>query len=212
MTEAEWLVCADPRPMLGHLGRVSPRKVRLLTCACCRRAWDLLTDERSRRAVEVAERFADGTANGEELLAAQRGAQAAYRLARKRHEPFRLFVAAAMAVDAAARRAKFDPTTEFLRGAKDRKDRTERAARAALCRDLFGNPFRPVALDRRWLAGDALRLARAIYAERRFDHLPVLADALEDAGCADPAVLDHCRRPAEHVPGCWVLDLLLGKS
>jgi hypothetical protein len=214
MTEAEWLACADPRPMLGHLGRVNPRKLRLLNCACCRRVWDLLTDERSRRAVEVAERFADGLADAEELRRAQPGAQAACRLAGNRPGPFafRLFVAACLAAGAAARRPRFDPTMEFLRGAKDRKDKTERTARAALCRDLFGNPFRPVAVDRRWLAGDALQLAAAIYAERRFGDLPVLADALEDAGCTDADLLAHCRRPAEHVHGCWALDLLLSKS
>jgi hypothetical protein len=218
MTEAEWLACADPRPMLGHLrGRVSARKLRLLTCACCRRVWDLLGDERSRQAVEVAERFTDGAADAEELRAAQRGAQAAYRLAARRHGPtaFRLWLAACLAADATARRATFDPAKEFFRGAADRKERAERKARAALCRDLFGNPFRPVALDRRWLTGGdgaARKLARVIYAERRFGDLSVLADALEDAGCADAAVLAHCRGPGEHVRGCWVVDLLLGKS
>jgi hypothetical protein len=215
MTEAEWLACADPRPMLGHLrGRVSPRKLRLLTCACCRRVWDLLADERSRRAVEVAERFADGTADAEELRDAQHGARAAYRRAARSPGPlaFRLWLAACLAADAAARRATFDPNKEFFRGAKDRKNKTERTARAALCRDLFGNPFRPVALDRRWLAGDTRKLARVIYAERRFDDLPVLADALEDSGCTNADLLSHCRRPVEHARGCWALDLLLGKS
>ena len=218
MTEAEWLACADPRPMLEHLrGRVSDRKRRLLTCACCRRVWDLLTDERSRRAVEVAERFADGAADAEELRNAQRGAQTAYRLAARRRKPrvFRHFLAACLATDSAARRATFDPTKEFFRGAADRKAKTERKARAALCRDLFGNPFRPVALERRWLAwdgGTVVKLARAVYDQRAFDRLPVLADALEDAGCTNADVLTHCRRPAEHARGCWVLDLLLGKS
>ena len=61
-------------------------------------------------------------------------------------------------------------------------------------------------------AGDCRALAGAIYDERAFDRLPVLGDALEDAGCADAAILAHCRGPGEHVRGCWVVDLLLGKS
>ncbi len=55
-------------------------------------------------------------------------------------------------------------------------------------------------------------LARSIYDDRAFDRLPVLADALEDAGCTDAAILDHCRGPGPHVRGCWVVDLILGKS
>jgi ATP-dependent Clp protease ATP-binding subunit ClpA len=69
--------------------------------------------------------------------------------------------------------------------------------------------------DPAWLTregGQAARVARAIYEERRWGDLPVLADALEEAGCADREILDHCRRPGEHGPGCWVLDLLLGEG
>ena len=72
-----------------------------------------------------------------------------------------------------------------------------------------------VELDSRWLAwngGTIHHLAQAIYDERAFDRLPILADALEDAGCTDAAILDHCRQPGEHVRGCWVVDLLLGKT
>jgi hypothetical protein len=90
------------------------------------------------------------------------------------------------------------------------------AASACLLRDLIGNPFRPVpTIDPAWLAwnGGAVRkMAQAIYDGRRFADLPVLADALEDAGCADAAILGHCRGPGVHVRGCWVVDLLLGKA
>jgi len=95
-------------------------------------------------------------------------------------------------------------------------------APANLVREVFGNPFRPAKVDPSWLTwngGTVVKLAEAIYQERelpsgQFDltRLAVLADALEDAGCTDRAILDHCRQPGEHVRGCWVVDLLLGKE
>ncbi|VTU02814.1 Uncharacterized protein (Fragment) OS=uncultured bacterium PE=4 SV=1 [Gemmataceae bacterium] len=84
-----------------------------------------------------------------------------------------------------------------------------------LCRmaeDIFGNPFRVVAIDPQWLTSDVLALARGIYDERAFDRMPILADALQDAGCDSADVLDHCRGPGPHVRGCWVVDLVLGKG
>ena len=80
---------------------------------------------------------------------------------------------------------------------------------------VFGNPFRPVVLDPAWIAWDdgaARRIAQDIYEERGFDRLPILADALEDAGCTNPDILTHCRSAGPHVRGCWVLDLILGKE
>ncbi|MBY0528517.1 MAG: hypothetical protein K2R98_34320 [Gemmataceae bacterium] len=81
-----------------------------------------------------------------------------------------------------------------------------------MTRDIFVNPFRPVTLISSWLTPTVTRLGETIYAERTFDLLPILADALEDAGCSDADILNHCRQPGEHVRGCWVVDLLLGKS
>jgi hypothetical protein len=81
--------------------------------------------------------------------------------------------------------------------------------------ELFGNPFRPVVLDPRCLAWNdrcVERVAHRIYDERRFTDLPILADALEDAGCDIADILAHCRGPGPHLRGCWVVDLLLGKS
>jgi hypothetical protein len=80
---------------------------------------------------------------------------------------------------------------------------------------VFGNPFRPTTLNPGWLTwqgGTIRRLAQSIYEERAFGCLPLLADALEKAGCHDAALLDHCRTPGPHVRGCWVIDLLLGKE
>jgi hypothetical protein len=83
---------------------------------------------------------------------------------------------------------------------------------AKLVRDIFGNPFRPAAFDPRWGTGDIVALARGIYEDRAFDRLPLLVDALMDAGCDNEDVLAHCRSDGPHVRGCWVLDLVLGKE
>jgi hypothetical protein len=82
----------------------------------------------------------------------------------------------------------------------------------AVLREVVGNPFRPVAFDPRWLTADVVGLARGIYDHRAFDRLPLLADALMDAGCDNDDVLSHCRSGGSHVRGCWVVDLALGKN
>ena len=111
----------------------------------------------------------------------------------------------------------------------------ERQYQCGLLRDIFGNPFRPAAMNPSWLTGDVLELAKAIYSERAFERMSALADALERAGCDNSDVLAHCREltpsparvllsrtlrylayndgheTAPHTRGCWVLDLLLGK-
>jgi hypothetical protein len=92
------------------------------------------------------------------------------------------------------------------------QEQEKRRKNAHLLHDIFGNPFRPVALDPAWLTSDVLALARGIYDERAFDRMPILADALQDAGCDSADVLGHCRSAGPHVRGCWVVDLLLGKA
>ena len=85
-----------------------------------------------------------------------------------------------------------------------------------MVRDVFGNPFRPrTPADPSWLAwngGVVRELARAAYSDRCFTDMALLADALEDAGCADADLLGHLRGPGPHVRGCWAVDLLLGKE
>jgi hypothetical protein len=83
---------------------------------------------------------------------------------------------------------------------------------ADLVREVVGNPFRPIAFDPRWRTSDVTQLARAIYDDRAFDRMPILADALMDAGCADEDLIGHCRWAGPHVRGCWVLDLVLGRA
>ena len=88
----------------------------------------------------------------------------------------------------------------------------EEKAQCVLARDIFANPFRPLTFQPSWRSATAVSLAQAIYDERAFDRLPILADALEDAGCDNADLLDHLRSPGPHVRGCWALDLILGKK
>ena len=84
---------------------------------------------------------------------------------------------------------------------------------ADLARDIFGNPFRPVAFSPEWRTDTAVTLARQMYDSRDFDAMPILADALQDAGCDNEDILAHCRDAKQvHVRGCWVVDLVLGKK
>ena len=84
---------------------------------------------------------------------------------------------------------------------------------AALLRDIIGpRPGSAEHIDRPWFTVNVSGVAQAIYDERAFDRMPILGDALEDAGCTDAAILEHCRGPGPHSRGCWVVDLLLGKK
>jgi hypothetical protein len=213
MTEAEWLACIEPGPMLDYLRReVSPRKLRLLTCACCRRLWDSLS-EAARQSVEVAERFADRQASARELKAAQGPYYSAFRpdnsanFAARPSQSFRRYV---RAVFLHARRSVGQMASD-----RQAAEASEVVAQVELIREVFGNPFRPVTIHPVWLGwngGTVRKIAQGIYEERAFDRLPVLADALEEAGCTDADVLAHCRSPKPHARGCWLVDALLAKT
>lgn len=104
-----------------------------------------------------------------------------------------------------------DPNRGIMKDAKDQ----EAVAQAALCREIIGNPFRVASVEPIWLLREGntgVSIAQAIYEGQDFSSLPILADALEDAGCSDEAILSHLRGPGPHVRGCWVIDLLLGRQ
>ena len=225
MTEAEWAVCVDPRRMLQFLHSKGSKRIwRLFAVACVRRVEPLMRDPRSRLAVEVAERFADGEATGEELNAAHEQAEAAAHQAhyeaymdeaRARFRwdaTYEAFYIAAQAADAAVQCAAADiseanggPTVVIA----------ESLQLPDLLREVFGNPFRWITIDAAWPAwndGAIPKMAQGIYDGRAFGRLQLLADALEEAGCDNADILSHCRSGGEHVRGCWVVDLLLGKS
>jgi hypothetical protein len=225
MTEAEWRSCNSPEAILNLLtAGASPRKLRLYAIGCCRRIWHLLTDDRCRHAVEVAQRFADGRAGERDLFAAEQVVAAAARLwgdvgspvARSTHA---LGGAAWAATRQSAWVAAWDAAWDARTVARDFIPGTdwelERVWQAALLRDIVGNPFRRVRIDPAWLVhGDGIvrKLAKVIYDEDRYGDLPILGDALEEAGCTSADVLDHCRGRDVHWRGCWVVDLVLGWS
>jgi hypothetical protein len=228
MTEAEWLTCADPEPMLAYLrGTASDRKLRLFACSCCRRVWALLIDPASRAAVEFSEAHADAGLRGRRgFPAVRRAAHLALRAAQRAAEgagpearhAVQARVLAAYAVDgltapvqAAAVANNLARAIRVLRGVALRSGACpEQEQQAGLVREQFGNPFRCVAVEPQWLSSDVVALARGIHAEGAFDRLPILADALQEAGCEEGPLLAHCRGPGPHARGCWAVDLLLG--
>jgi hypothetical protein len=152
----------------------------------------------------------DAAGRGDVLAAAvEAWAEAAVRAALTRaHQE----ADAAPTADDAAREM---PAKHGFAEARAAERKAEEGRQAALLRCIFGNPFRSVpTIKSRWLAwndGTVHKLAAAIYEDRRFADLSILADALEDAGCEDAAILAHCRGPGEHGRGCWVVDLLTGR-
>jgi hypothetical protein len=191
----EWETCRDPERMLPSLrGSTSERKLRLLACGLCRLLPLAMLYERNRHAVAVAERFAEEACPRRELKKACKASDLPWLLHR---EPF--------------------SAVQQSLAALKREGLPEHAARAAdLIRDVVCNPYHRVTLRKQWLKSNEAavqQIARSIAADRAFEQLPILADALEDGGCTDEAILGHCRRGGgDHIPGCWVLDLILGRN
>jgi hypothetical protein len=221
MTRAEWLEGTDARLMLEAVrGKVSERKLRLFVCACCRRYWGRL-DALHREAVEAAERYADGRATRRELAALDDAIVSQLAEAPAKRHP--LFAAAHDAVAVPARGDDLGGYAPVAEGASYSVSAyAPELDQAALLRCLCGDPFRDTPLVAAWLSwndGTVPKIAQEVYDGRSLPagtldraRLAVLADALQDAGCDDADVLAHCRSAGEHVRGCWVVDLLLGKS
>jgi hypothetical protein len=210
MTEAEWLACEDPRPMLFDLA--DKRKLRLFACAACRRIWELMPDDACREAIEASERYADGLITDESLGLLSAAAEKAWEDTVLK--PCGEGGDAATAALYASRPSDMSGVlAETLAAAPRTKGPRELAAQAALLRDIFGNPFRPAAFDPAWRTDTALALAAQMYDSRDFGAMPILADALQEAGCESEDILAHCRDTSwTHVRGCWVVDLVLGKD
>ena len=219
ITEAQWLAAGPWGPLCGAVQRrENARKMRLFGCACCRRLGGLLTDPRSRAAVEVAEQFAEGAVNRAALDGARAAAHAAVNdlgQVEYKWEPDGWAANAAELVAHGTVKVHFrlagTRAAEAIGQAGVRTHAAEQAIQLGLLREVFGNPFRPIALDPAWRTATAIALALGMYDVRDFSAMPILADALQDAGCDDEQVLGHCQSDEPHVRGCWVVDQVLGK-
>lgn len=234
MTEYEWINGTAIRPMLQHVqGKLSRRKQGLFAVACCRQISHLFRDQRLHHVLDLAERHAEGStppprwqglleiataAYGEILTSSGFGATKA------------MAVAAAYAVSCAvehalntgnvahyaASAAAYAATTRAFVAEDDPGSQAARstlvAQQCVLLRDLVGNPFAPVALAPACRTPAVLGVARTIHEDRDYSLLPLLADALEEAGCTIFSVLHHCRQEPVHVRGCWVIDALLERG
>ncbi|VTR93262.1 Uncharacterized protein OS=Sorangium cellulosum (strain So ce56) GN=sce5710 PE=4 SV=1 [Gemmata massiliana] len=223
-TENEWLTFSSDwdlgdvwdAPCLYPL--LTERKYRLFAVACCRRIWGYIPHEGARRIVDELERFADDQqrtwTDWKKVCDSCEWPDGASRT-----EELALSAVVTCQLDEGERLAT--RTSGYCRSVvgadappeqRDEREKAELRAQCNLVRDLFGNPFRPVARVPEWYTSTVVALAAQMYETRDFGAMPILADALQDAGCDNADVLDHCRGPGPHVYGCWVVDLVLGKT
>lgn len=206
---------------------LSERKLRLFACACCRRIGPWLS-ERAQRTLDITESVADAQLPDTERSKALRilsisitrrwgtrlpenpeaSPEQAVQCAASRAPGIAAWATPLYCADTATRKVRKTPKHRAAPIPRKR----ESEAQAQLVRDVFGNPFRSRIFDVSWRTPVVTGLAQAIYQERAFDRMPILADALEDAGCTNQDILNHCRQEGVHVRGCWVVDLVLGKS
>ncbi len=223
MTHDQWLRCAtDPTWMINAIrNRVSARKLRLFAVACAQQVFPhVLTPFRApiMDMLEMAERYAEGNATAAELLAIQN----VFRFNEDTRVGYEVCVQDA---HAAARRTLQEAPNVVLRSDQgevlhrlrdpyeaDALREAEQSKQTTLARCIFGNPLKKFTFSVNWCTTNTVALAQRIYDERDFTLLPILADALQDAGCDDERFLGHCHAPGPHARGCWGVDRLLGRS
>lgn len=237
MTEAEWLKRGIPiLHFEADRGWPSPRKQRLFAVACCLRIQHLIPEGRWRDCLSAAEQYADRRVRRTELIDARpsegtihtHGATYANSLRRfsegavwwtcetkVRKYAGQVATNAACAVAYAA----LPPDEPYVPPATSRHQRqwsdaekAEVSAQIGLLYEICGNPWHPVEFAPEWITSAVMALASQMYESRDFSPMPILADALQDAGCDDADVLEHCRGAGPHARGCWVVDLILGKE
>jgi hypothetical protein len=239
MTEVEWLACEDPIATLAFdATRAGDRKRRLFFCACCARVLEATPPRRRLfrgdypgcfqqllRALGVVEQFAEGLVGCDALAEARRDAEDSVYVppsidySGESGLDFEAAVVVAAAIkhpgaENVIRACWAAANSQSALPPGDRGSRHTEEARwqAAVIRDIFGNPFRYVVFSPEWRTETAVTLARQMYESRDFSAMPILADALQDAGCDNADILAHCRGDGPHVRGCWVVDLVLGKE
>jgi hypothetical protein len=222
MTEVEWMACEDPDFMIcACRKRLSNRKLRLFAVGCCRRVWSRLATNRQKKAVELAEKFADRLITREQFrrsrraaLVSESGGLAAevvnYALHNDAVNAARYTAGNASALSIQVERG-LNAVELFLRY-PGISEHNERRAQASLLRCIASPRYQLPPIKPAWRTSDVLAVAGGIYEDRAFERMPILADALQDAGCDNEEVLAHCREPNPHARGCWVVDLLLGKQ
>lgn len=237
MLEAQWQSCAEPAKMMSEFALCEhQRKTRLLLIAHCRREWDRLS-ETSQKAVAIAEKYADGEAPDATLAKAEQAA-AIEAMARDKAlnsamehlqmgslpEPVGLppAVIAKLQGDVNALKAKLAaamfahaasyPHYSVMESFPWHLDPASKEPDAALIRDIFGNPFRPLTFTRSWRSETVVQLAKRMYEENDFKGMKALGLALQAAGCENPDVLANVRSDTPHVRGNWVVDMILGKE
>ena len=215
MTEAEWAVCTAPHKMLAAIvPKTRQRKMRLFACACVRRLWRQWEPRSwSVRAVETAERFADGEAKRAGIAGGGgRGGELVATGRRPRRSGGGLVCGLAAGGCAWGHVRVLDGSGRANMPRPPDSPPPSSATSCAKSSAARGTSSRrPTAAWLKWNDGTVRKMARSIYDGRDYDCLPLLADALEEAGCTDAAILAHCRGPGEHVRGCWCLDLLIGR-
>jgi hypothetical protein len=193
MNEPLWFACGNPEAMLDWLRhKISDRKLRWYSVACLRRLPPARFTEFHWHVVKEVE---DSIDEDWQLPTPEWGVGDALEAMLK--------INAFYAAGGTARRT--------LGIGEAQRNKSEKA-QCGLLREIFGNPFRPATVDPDWLTSTVVALARQMYEARDFSIMPILADALQDAGCDNDDILTHCRGDGPHVRGCWVVDLLLGKK
>lgn len=225
MNAKQWLACKVPGEMLAVLrDKVSDRKLQLFAVACCRAAWELF-DGPSRTAIETAENYADDRVD-EAARSAARSVIGIHKAAawacvqRGRNM--------ATAAELSLREIEVGLLPLLIAQTKNQRPRRQartllasqiHAPQCALLHDIFPDPFRPTVFSSSWRTPDVIDMARAVYEARSLPQgtldpkiLPILTDALEEAGCTAQAILDHLRQPGPHTRGCWVVDQVLARE
>ena len=222
MTEDEWLTTDDAdRLMSWCFDHMSCRKLLLYACACCHALSHRFQDARSWKVVLAVEDYVEEEELPDSFYSVTLGAGEALRrcdslpkeYARAAGSAsFAAYILATAIVGCGElsrvdKRGAANAISHLRRGTK-----RSRTHQSRLLREIVGNLFRPVSIGQAWASSTVLGLAEGIYADRAFDRMPILADALEEAGCDNADILSHCRGDGPHVRGCWVVDLVLGKS
>lgn len=229
MTEHEWLTAEVPWQVVNFAReRAGGRKLRLFSCACCRSVLNEFAPGIAERSLVAAELYADGEIKGDAvevaartLVATARGANRDDRLAGSGYLSYLLEAcrfacflsdpgAVSQSAALCAARAAADLPLNLASNYEPPELLREFAEQCELLRCIVGNPFAPVAFDPAWRTSDAVALAQSMYESRDFTAMPILADALQEAGCENEQILAHCRDAREHARGCWVCDALLG--